>query len=178
MIWNGDTGFEVGYKGDTYVVDLKNKSCPCRSWNLTGIPCPHAIFAIHHLEKNPEDFVHEVYRKNAYKVAYAQMIESMNSKKFWQKREIDPPRPPPDRRMPGRPAKNRKKEEGEYGSTGSKLCRKGRKITCQMCYQQGHNKQTCPQKEKVPEQGINNTGPIGEAEVEMQQVRLCYILNV
>ena len=30
MLQNGDHGFEVGYKGDTYVVDLKNITCPCR----------------------------------------------------------------------------------------------------------------------------------------------------
>ena len=35
MIWNGDSGFEVGYKGDTYVVDLEKKTCPCRKWELT-----------------------------------------------------------------------------------------------------------------------------------------------
>ena len=29
MLWNGDNGFEVEYKGDTYVVYLKKMSCPC-----------------------------------------------------------------------------------------------------------------------------------------------------
>ena len=31
MLWNGDNGFEVSYKGDTYAVDLKNMSCPCQA---------------------------------------------------------------------------------------------------------------------------------------------------
>ena len=82
MLWNGQHGFEVGYKGDTYVVDLKNGTCPYRGWNLTGIPCPYAICAIRHIEKNPEDFVHAVYRKEAYLKTYAYMMEGMNSKKF------------------------------------------------------------------------------------------------
>ena len=63
MLWNGDNGFEVGWRGDTYVVDLRKKTCPCRAWQLTGVPCPHVVCAIHHIEKNPEDYIHEYFRK-------------------------------------------------------------------------------------------------------------------
>ena len=31
MLWNADNGLKVEYKGDTYVVDLKKMTCPCRS---------------------------------------------------------------------------------------------------------------------------------------------------
>ena len=34
MFWNGDNRFEVEYKGETYVVDLKKMTCPCQSWDL------------------------------------------------------------------------------------------------------------------------------------------------
>ena len=61
MIWNGDSGFEVGYKGDTYVVDLEKKTCPCRKWELIGIPCLEAICAIQHLGHDPADYVHVCY---------------------------------------------------------------------------------------------------------------------
>ncbi|KAG8498539.1 hypothetical protein CXB51_004980 [Gossypium anomalum] len=36
-------GFEVTNFGDVVVVDLFQWSCSCRRWDLTGIPCPHAI---------------------------------------------------------------------------------------------------------------------------------------
>ena len=127
---------------------------------MIGVPYPHVVCAIHHIDKNPEDYIHEYFRKIAYIETYKHMMEGLNSRKFWEKRAIDPPQPPPDRRMPGRPAKNRRKEEGEDGRSGGiKLSRKGRKMTCQICYQQGHNKQTCPQNKKVIEQGISNTEP-------------------
>ena len=29
MLWDGDNGFEVEYKGGTYVVDSKKMTCPC-----------------------------------------------------------------------------------------------------------------------------------------------------
>ena len=67
MLWNGDNGFEVEYKGDTYIVNLKRMTCPCRSWDLTGISYHHAICAIHHVNKNPKDYVHSFYRKDEYK---------------------------------------------------------------------------------------------------------------
>ena len=91
MLWNGDNGFEVEYKGDTYAVDLKKMTCPCRSWDLTGIPCPHVICAIHHIDNNLEDYVHSFYRKEKYKQTYAHMIGGLNSKKFRDKKEVDPP---------------------------------------------------------------------------------------
>ena len=78
--------------------------------------------------------------------------------------EVDPPQPPPDRRMPGRPAKNRRKEEGKISSGHTKMSRKGRKMTYQVCYQIGHNKQTCKSlrqaqqaENEVPEASIGNT---------------------
>ncbi|XP_024164163.1 uncharacterized protein LOC112171170 [Rosa chinensis] len=43
--------------GSRYVVDLTRRTCACRRWDLTGIPCKHAISAIHFMRQNPEDFV-------------------------------------------------------------------------------------------------------------------------
>lgn len=39
--------FEFSFGGSRcVVVDLNNKSCSCRTWNLTGVPCSHAIRCI------------------------------------------------------------------------------------------------------------------------------------
>ena len=65
-----------------------------------------------------------------------------NSKKFWGRKEVNPPQPLQERRMSGRPAKNRRRDEGELQS-GHKLTRKGRQMTCQVCYQKGNNKKSC-----------------------------------
>ena len=120
------------HNGDTYIVDLKKKTCPCRGWGLISIPCHHAICAIQYIEQNPEDYVDKVFSKETYKKAYAHMMEGLNSKKFWGRMEVDPPQPPPDRRMPGRPAKNRRKEEGEISSGDTKMSHKERQMTCQV----------------------------------------------
>ncbi|PHT81715.1 hypothetical protein T459_14730 [Capsicum annuum] len=40
---NGDLGYEVVEGIDRHVVSLASKRYICRTWNLTRIPCPHAI---------------------------------------------------------------------------------------------------------------------------------------
>ncbi|KAI8568205.1 hypothetical protein RHMOL_Rhmol02G0179700 [Rhododendron molle] len=42
----GEYKFEVDCHDTTYTVDLKEKTCGCRQWDLTGIPCKHACAAI------------------------------------------------------------------------------------------------------------------------------------
>ena len=43
----GNKLFEVrGVYGDQFVVDLESRTCPCRRWDLTGLPCLHAVSAI------------------------------------------------------------------------------------------------------------------------------------
>ncbi|XP_062080238.1 uncharacterized protein LOC133784994 [Humulus lupulus] len=40
--------------GFMYSVDLKTWVCSCRKWELTGIPCSHAVAAIWHNKQDPE----------------------------------------------------------------------------------------------------------------------------
>ncbi|XP_019225351.1 PREDICTED: uncharacterized protein LOC109206933 [Nicotiana attenuata] len=42
---NGEGGYEVSEGADKHCVNLSIKKCTCRAWDLTGIPCPHAIRA-------------------------------------------------------------------------------------------------------------------------------------
>ena len=109
---------------------------------MTGILCPNAISVIHHIDKNPTNYVHSFYRKKKYKQTYAHMMGGLNSKKIWSKKKVDPPQPPLDIRLHERPTKNKRKEDGEENNR-HKMSRKLRKMTCQLCYQIGHNKKTC-----------------------------------
>jgi hypothetical protein len=63
--WHGDiemTKFSVTNDIDTFVVNLEHKTCACRKWDLTGIPCCHAISCIWHNEVQPEEYVSYFYR--------------------------------------------------------------------------------------------------------------------
>jgi hypothetical protein len=45
MLWNGEDGFELQEREDKrYTIQLEQKTC--RYWQLSGLPCCHAISAI------------------------------------------------------------------------------------------------------------------------------------
>jgi hypothetical protein len=46
-----------------YAMHLWNKTCDCRRWDMTGIPCSHAISAIYKSKQQPEDFVSVFFKK-------------------------------------------------------------------------------------------------------------------
>nr|XP_016483750.1 PREDICTED: uncharacterized protein LOC107804376 [Nicotiana tabacum] len=57
VLWNGDNGFEISNSDIRHIVDLREKTCTCRTWMLRGIPCPHAICSLYHLGQNPDGLV-------------------------------------------------------------------------------------------------------------------------
>ena len=61
---------------------------------------------------------------------------------MWKARDHPPIEPPPFKVMPGRPKRNKRKPRDESKKLG-KFPRKGTKITCNKCKQQGHNKKGC-----------------------------------
>jgi hypothetical protein len=64
-IWHGDSQysqFSITDETDTYAVNLIDRTCACRKWDLSGIPCAHAISAIFYNQANPDDYVAHWYR--------------------------------------------------------------------------------------------------------------------
>lgn len=68
--WNGEARFEVidGEYGHT--IDLERQKCTCRSWEIKGIPCSHAICCIFYKKLNPKDFICKYYTKDYYPKSY------------------------------------------------------------------------------------------------------------
>ncbi|KAF3641320.1 hypothetical protein T459_33696 [Capsicum annuum] len=55
--FNRNMGFDIGDPPYTHVVNVKRNQCSCRSWQLKGIPCAHAIAAMHYNGWNVESYV-------------------------------------------------------------------------------------------------------------------------
>ncbi|XP_029150779.1 uncharacterized protein [Arachis hypogaea] len=72
--WSGDEKdelYEVHGWPTNMVVDLSKHTCTCRFWQLTGMPCMHAISAIQDKnDKRPEEYCHEWLKMEAYKRTY------------------------------------------------------------------------------------------------------------
>ncbi|XP_019198890.1 PREDICTED: uncharacterized protein LOC109192644 [Ipomoea nil] len=89
--------FEVQHLyGDQQEVDLENKKCSCRKWDLTGLPCKHAVCAIWKKNGNGAvyDFVHPCYSKETYLKIYKASINPMAGPDEWPISAQSPLLPP------------------------------------------------------------------------------------
>ncbi|XP_075111481.1 uncharacterized protein LOC142181825 [Nicotiana tabacum] len=144
VLWFGTDGFEVDEYEYRYIVNLRRRTCTCRSWQLRGIPCAYAICAIYHQEKESYNYMDHWYRKEIFLKAYQYFLEPIPNMKMLPDTNnmvIEPPAPKP---MPGKPQNKRRKAKNEpkkqkYG----KLSKQGVRMTCSKCHQEGHNKSTC-----------------------------------
>ena len=148
VVFNGDQGFEIGEGDDKHTVILDKKLCTCRAWELTGIPCAHAIRALHHLKVDPKPLISHWYSKTAYEAAYQFPLQPVPGKKFMKCDEYEAVEPPPVKKMPGRPRKKRVRSSNEptTSTQAGKLSRNGQRQQCTICNQEGHNRVTCPKK--------------------------------
>ncbi|XP_075099540.1 uncharacterized protein LOC142176311 [Nicotiana tabacum] len=79
---NGQNDYEVTEGSDKHCVNLVVKKCTCRSWDLTGIPCPHAIRAILHDSGDPMTEINWWYSKEAFLLTYRHKIQPVRGEKF------------------------------------------------------------------------------------------------
>ncbi|XP_048436828.1 uncharacterized protein LOC103957779 isoform X1 [Pyrus x bretschneideri] len=79
----GEKMFQVEHmSGVQFVVDLAKHTCTCRRWNLTGIPCGHAIASICRRNEDPVTYIHSCYKKASWKWAYGPFIRPMAMKSY------------------------------------------------------------------------------------------------
>ena len=53
VTWNGGQKYQVnGPWGEQCVMDISSKTCSCRRWELTGMPCKHAVATINDMGNN------------------------------------------------------------------------------------------------------------------------------
>jgi hypothetical protein len=154
VVWNGKDGFEVklmtGRKRQ-YTVSLDNRTCSCGYFQLSGLPCSHAITAIYKCGKVVEDFIHPCYSVEVFKNIYDHCLQPVEGEEMWPISKKPRPQAPGYVKMPGRPKKNdRKREETEKPKATKKMSKHGTVILCSMCGNAGHNKSSCY---KNPERG-------------------------
>ncbi|KAH9623671.1 hypothetical protein KSS87_000247 [Heliosperma pusillum] len=147
---SSDTEFQVIHKLDKLYVDLQEKTCTCRKWQLTGIPCCHAIACIYFKGLEVEPFVDECYLRVTNLKAYSKTIKPCVGERHWPivDMELDPPQ---IKIGPRRPTKNRRKEPHEDPKKPGRLTKHGTTIRCSVCKSEKHNKRKCPDKDKVVE---------------------------
>ncbi|KAI3702619.1 hypothetical protein L6452_28367 [Arctium lappa] len=122
VIWNGGNKYEVyGPWNDQVIVDVYARSCSCRRWELTGIPCKHVVATNWNMALNganvdlPEKWVDRAYWIETWKTMYMFKVEPINGKAYWP--TYDCPTKliaPTYHKQIGRPKKKRKKCNNPY----------------------------------------------------------------
>ena len=158
-ISNGKGGYQVrGPKGEQFAVYLRDRTCTCRLWQISGLPCCHAISAILKIGRNPNDYADQCYSRDLFFQIYENVLYPISGKSLWPQSDIPILDPPLACVQPGRPKKARRKGSSENRSgvhVGTNNVQKLRKhviMHCRRCGQAGHNAATC---KSVPE---NNGG--------------------
>ena len=68
----------MGGSGFRFVVNLKERTCTYRKWQVSAIPCKHALAFITSLSDAPiEQHVDLYYSVEKFRVAYSQLIPAM-----------------------------------------------------------------------------------------------------
>ncbi|XP_075094700.1 uncharacterized protein LOC107792641 [Nicotiana tabacum] len=136
VLTSSGTKFEV--RGDTIeFVDVDHCDCSCRGWQLTGLPCCHAIAVMVCLGRDPYDYCARYFTADSYRSTYSESIHPIPSLERPKKKDASQAavtvNPPPTRRPPGRPTT---KKVGSHEVTR-------RQLQCSRCKGTGHNKSTC-----------------------------------
>jgi hypothetical protein len=137
-------------KGRRFVVNLLSKTCWCRKWDVTSIPCGHVISSLWLGGGNPEDYLSPYFRKEMYLKAYTPIIYPVPSEEQWVR--IDQPQiePPKSRATIGRPKKVRNR--GQEETSNPYTVRRGvNKNQCGKCKKYGHNTRTCTLRKRHDE---------------------------
>ena len=151
----GDFKYEVRTLGNQFVVDLRARTCGCKYWDVTGIPCPHTVSCIHCENWDPTYFVFDWFKREKYRDAYSRSITPMDSKIVWRYNKCNYLFPPLVRRQPGRPKQKRRVDNSEIEPTRPSSSKKGMRMTCRIFGQTGHNRKKCTQRRVVHVIGVS-----------------------
>ncbi|XP_038988890.1 uncharacterized protein LOC103709707 isoform X2 [Phoenix dactylifera] len=126
--------FEV-HDDSINVVNIENWECTCRRWQVTGLPCMHALAVFQHIDRCMYDYCSKYFTTECYCLTYSLSINPIPD--VGRPSCTDPSHCtfacPRTRRLAGRP-----KEKPADPRIAIK-----RAVRCSRCKEFGHNKQTC-----------------------------------
>lgn len=131
-------------KGDaTHAVNLVDRTCGCRKWDVTGLPCSHACSAIIKAKQRPEDYVSHFFKKEMYVKAFKPIIYPVPGQHGWPKTGTADIIPLVFHIKKGR--KQEKRRKGKFEVPKPKQTSRMGTITCSNCKLQGHRYTSCAQ---------------------------------
>ena len=143
--------YQVSGWGQKRLVNVEARSCSCRIWELTGMPCKHVVTINRYMRFNGmevgsvELWVHPCYLLKTWEETYKHHVQPIRGNQHWKKSNVPTTILPPKHHKPlGRPRKKRIRAFTENDDTDkdSKLSQSSRSVICGICGNAGHNKKT------------------------------------
>ncbi|WMV47450.1 hypothetical protein MTR67_040835, partial [Solanum verrucosum] len=130
---------------NTWICDISPMAMKVLQDNTTkSMKCNIDGIQIQGMRKlDPINYISHWYNRETYMKTYNYFIQPVMNLKMWPESQNISVIPPHVRKMPRRPGKKRKKEQGETSKTG-KLSKRGIEMSCSTCHNKGHNKRKCP----------------------------------
>ncbi|KAD2805173.1 hypothetical protein E3N88_38550 [Mikania micrantha] len=110
----------------------------------------YAVAVFGFINKDPDAYVSNWFKKDMFNKTYKHGITPLKGSIHWPKTNDIKPLPPQEKRMPGRPTVKRKRDLSEKEKK-NKTVGIGRKMICQNCHENGHNKRSCQKEKKDPQ---------------------------
>ncbi|KAF6143821.1 hypothetical protein GIB67_016742 [Kingdonia uniflora] len=124
----------ISKDGKKWKVNLKERTCDCNEWQVTGLPCVHAYYVINHMRLNWVGYCSECHMVSSYVKTYSSLVLTISDPSLSDKTVNIEVLPPALVRGAGRPRKVIRKYDDE-GRSQHKRYHK--------CGYLGHNKKTC-----------------------------------
>ena len=109
----GEYEFQVELEDYKGTVRLDEKHCDCEMWQVSGIPCMHAVACINTIRGNVEDYCHHFFSVDNWRKCYMGVIHPIPSMNFWPQFENMDLQPPVACSLPGRPKKHWRRSQGD-----------------------------------------------------------------
>ncbi|XP_042505522.1 uncharacterized protein LOC122082098 [Macadamia integrifolia] len=125
-----------------HVVNLRLRTCGCKDWELSGIPCKNVVAAIAHKREKIEDYCATYFTKEKYMKTYEHIIFPIpDVSELDIGSDLGVVQPPLLKTGVGRPSKGeRKREPGE--APLAHFRKKTRSLRSEIYKRLGHNKRT------------------------------------
>ncbi|KAL6320887.1 hypothetical protein AAG906_010696 [Vitis piasezkii] len=125
-------------------VNLRERTCTCKAWQMAGIPCEHACAAIRQMKQDVYEYVDSYFKLPMQELIYSGHFNSIPNHNMpivdadgcvrdAQGHLYPSLKPPCSKRPPGRPRHRR--IESQFSSK--------RLIFCSRCQVAGHNRASC-----------------------------------
>ena len=70
--------YSVKHGSEGFVVNIIAQTCTCRAWELSGIPCAHALAVMREENMNPIQFIDDCYSSECLRKTYAHTLHPIN----------------------------------------------------------------------------------------------------